>query len=123
MTKKLFLILPVLVLILGMFTACGMGGDNNANGVTDTTGNAQQRDMLGEPMNTAATDRITAEQAQQIALDYVNLKADQVSGMRVHYDVDDGIQEYDVDFFYNGLEYEFEIHAKTGKVISFETDD
>lgn len=123
MKNRIFLVLTLSVLLLGLLSACNMSGAMDDTGTVATTGTAEQRNVVGDPMNMASKDRITPEQAQKIALDYVNLKADQVSGMRVRYDVDDLVPEYDVEFYYNGLEYEFEINAKTGKVISFETDD
>lgn len=65
---------------------------------------------------------LTKEQAQQIALDYLGFTADQVTRMHTEYEIDDGIPEYDVQFFRGDWEYEFEIHAETGKILSFDKD-
>lgn len=39
--------------------------------------------------------------------------------IRIELEYDDGIQKYEGDIIYNGMEYEFEIDANTGKVISW----
>lgn len=70
----------------------------------------------------AQKSTITGEDAQQIALDYVGLKADQVQRLRTGFEVDDGIPQYDVEFLEGDWEYEFEIDANTGKILSFDKD-
>ena len=37
-------------------------------------------------------------------------------------DYDDGVKVYDIEFTHKGMEYEYEISAKTGKILSFEKD-
>ena len=34
----------------------------------------------------------------------------------------DGVKVYDIEFTHKGMEYEYEISAKTGKILSFEKD-
>lgn len=70
-----------------------------------------------------AENRITVEQAQQIALDYVGLTADQVQRLHTQFEIDDGIPQYDVEFHEGNWEYEFEIHAETGNILSYDRDD
>lgn len=71
----------------------------------------------------AATTLLTKEEAEAIALAYLNLTADQVSYLWTEYEIDDGIAQYDVQFHEGYWEYEFEIHAETGKILSFDKDD
>ncbi len=66
---------------------------------------------------------IGKEAAEEKALAHVGLTREQVSNIRVKLDSDDGKAEYDVEFFVDGVEYEFEIDALDGTVISFEKDD
>lgn len=70
----------------------------------------------------SAVQAITKEDAQKIALDYLGLTADQVQRLRTGYEIDDGIPQYDVEFLEGDWEYEFEIHAETGKILSFDKD-
>ena len=66
---------------------------------------------------------ITKEEAQRIALEHLGLTADQVKHLRTDYEIDDGVSQYDVEFHYGKWEYEFEIHAATGKILAFDKDD
>ncbi len=70
-----------------------------------------------------AAGEITAEKAKSIALAHAGLKADQVTRLRAEKDRDDGLWVFEVEFRHGGFEYEYEIHAQTGKILSFEKDD
>ena len=68
-------------------------------------------------------DTITPEEAQTIALEHAGFVADQVSGLRAEFEIDDRIPHYDVRFRQGRWEYDYEIHGETGEVLSFEKDD
>lgn len=70
----------------------------------------------------SAAEQITREEAQQIALDHVGLTADQVERLRTGFQMDDGIAQYDVEFLAGDWEYEFEIGAGDGKLLSYDKD-
>lgn len=70
----------------------------------------------------ASSEPITKEGAEQIALDYLGLTKDQVTRLHTEYEIDDGICQYDVQFISGDWEYEFEIHAETGKILSYDKD-
>ena len=70
----------------------------------------------------AAGNPMTKEEAMQVALDYAGLKAEQVTFSTIHQDYDDGRQEWDVTIVADGIEYEFEIDALTGRVTGFDRD-
>ena len=63
---------------------------------------------------------LTQTEAEEIALLQAGFKADQVTGLHTEYDVDDGIPEYEVEFFQDGWEYDYTIHADTGEVLSYD---
>ena len=65
---------------------------------------------------------ITREEAEKIALDYVGLTLEQVRNLRSGFEVDDGVAQYDVEFLADDWEYEFEIGAKDGTILSFDKD-
>lgn len=71
----------------------------------------------------AAPAQLTREEAQAIALENAGFTADQVTYLRADYEIDDGVPQYDVEFHQGRWEYEYEIHAETGKILSFEKDD
>ncbi len=66
---------------------------------------------------------ITREQAQNIALENAGFTADQVSRLRAEYEIEDGVPIYEVKFRQGRWEYDYEINARTGAIISSDRDD
>ncbi len=69
---------------------------------------------------------VTLEQAKQIALNHAGKTASEVTFVKAKKDFDDGRWEYEIEFIAssaNGyLEYDYEIDASTGKIISYDHD-
>ncbi len=65
---------------------------------------------------------ITDEQAKAAALSHAGLDADAVTQLRVEYDGDERTPHYDVSFRNGNYEYDYEIDAQTGDVISYDKD-
>jgi uncharacterized membrane protein YkoI len=65
---------------------------------------------------------VTQAQAENIALKYAGFTADQVTRLQTEYEIDDGIPQYHVEFHEGDWEYEFEISAKDGKILSYDKD-
>ena len=81
--------------------------DSFSDGTTSSTGSG----YIGE------------DRAQQIALNHAGLTANQVTFARTHLERDDGRMVYDVEFYSNTYqEYDYEIDATTGAIISFDYD-
>ena len=74
------------------------------------------------PAASEPSGKLTREQAEKIALDYLGLTADQVTRMHSEYEIDDGIPRFDVAFCQGDWEYEFEIHAENGRILSYDKD-
>ena len=70
----------------------------------------------------AASPRLSKEEAIAIALKDAGLEESQVSRLRAEFDIDDGVPEYDVEFTHDGWEYEYEIHAESGKILKWDKD-
>ncbi len=66
--------------------------------------------------------RLTAEEVRAIALQHAGIAEDQIRFLRVEFDFDDGVPRYEVEFVSNGREYEYDIHAETGAILSFDKD-
>ena len=75
------------------------------------------------PAVTEAAKQLTGEEAEAIALQHAGFTAGQVNYLRSQYEIDDRIPQYDVEFHEGRWEYEYEIHAETGAVLSFDKDD
>lgn len=68
-------------------------------------------------------DTLTRDEAMAIALNHAGLTAGQVTGLRAGRDYDDGVPVYEVEFREGRWEYDYEIHAQTGRILSFDKDD
>ena len=65
---------------------------------------------------------ISKEDAIAIALKDAGFTADQVNQQRTGFDRDGRNTEYEVDFRQGGYEYDYEIHAETGEILSKDID-
>lgn len=71
------------------------------------------------PSATAAVDNITAEEAKTAALNHAGLNASEVTFTKAELDYDDGRAEYEIEFYSESDEYEYDINAVTGSVIKY----
>ena len=60
--------------------------------------------------------------AQQAALAHAGLDEASVSFVRTHLDWDDGRWKYEVEFYKDSTEYDYDIDAVTGDVLSYDYD-
>ena len=74
------------------------------------------------PVPAERADKLTEAQAQQIALDHLGFTVDQVTRLHAKYEIDDRIPQFDVEFLQGDWEYEFEIHAENGQILSYDKD-
>ena len=65
---------------------------------------------------------ISIDEAKAIALKKVSLDASKVTFKKAELDADDRTPHYDIEFVSGGYEYEFEIDAKSGKIIEFDRE-
>lgn len=65
---------------------------------------------------------IGVEAAKKAAFDHAGVSESDVTKLEVEYDNDDGVMVYEVDFHVGTTEYDYEIDAKTGKVLKAEKE-
>lgn len=65
---------------------------------------------------------VTADDALQRALADAGLQKSQISRYKSERDFDDGRELYEIEFYYNGMEYSYEISASDGRILSKEID-
>lgn len=135
MKKRLFILLFVI-----MLAAAALPGCQSAQRGLDAAGNALERqvDSAGNAISQAAENSttfstthasslpkpaLTLEEAQKIALEHAGLTADQVTQLHTEYEIEHGIPQYDVEFHQSNWEYDYEIQADTGEILSFSKDD
>lgn len=112
------------------FTANGIEYDYliNASDGTVITRNTEGNTVDTIHQNTPETTptetetAITAERAKEIALQHASLTSADVTFIHTKLDVDDGVQVYDVEFYQGNTEYDYEINAATGSIISYDHD-
>ncbi|MBQ7011423.1 MAG: PepSY domain-containing protein [Clostridia bacterium] len=68
------------------------------------------------------TAKLTAEEAKAKAIAHAGVNAADARIIHAELDNDDGIPVYEVEFIVGNTEYDYEIHAVTGEVLSFETE-
>lgn len=65
---------------------------------------------------------ISVDQAKKIALDHAGLTENEVRFSGAKLENDEGIVEYEIEFYKAGTEYEYDIDAVTGVIIDYELD-
>ena len=65
---------------------------------------------------------ITEAEAKQIALDHAGVSESETERMRVKLGRDDGVQEYEVNFYVGNREYDYDINAATGAIRSYDSE-
>ena len=75
-----------------------------------------------QPTSVESRPMLTEAEARDIALEYLGLTADQVTRLWVEFEIDDGVPQFDVSFYQGDWEYEFEIHAENGQILSYDKD-
>jgi uncharacterized membrane protein YkoI len=68
------------------------------------------------------TALITQEQAVNIAYKDANVTAENAKKLRVELDRYDTVPHYEIEFDADGMEYDYDIHAKTGEILSKEKE-
>ncbi len=132
MKKRMICVISIAALIFSL-TGCGAEEKSPAaenKEVTEqpkTEENATQ-EPVSEKNNEGDTDsqeksaQISKNEAKKIALKDAGLSESELSAIRVKLDTDDGVQQYEVEFYADGKEYDYDIDAKTGKIRSKDTD-
>ena len=95
---------------------------NSNKSNTNTTNNKANNNQNTNTNSNTSSNKISADKAKKIALNHANLTSNQVSYIQVEADFDDYTPSYDVEFYYNNVEYSYEINANDGNIISFEKD-
>ena len=125
--KKIIAFMLCLVFALS-FTACGSTmegakddaesmGESIVSGTESIVSDASSA-MKDNDKKTNLMAGITASDATDAALKHAGLQKSQVSDIDVDLDRDGGKLIYEVDFNYGNTEYDYDIDADTGAVIS-----
>lgn len=118
MKKKLWITLHAAVFSLLVLAGCSGAANTDNNTVVPQTGSAavaaNTENYIGE------------DEAKKIALEDAKQKESDTTALQVYLDEDadgDDPAAYDVEFFVGNTEYDYEIDASSGEIISRDIDD
>lgn len=129
--KKLFLIALCVALVLSL-TACSSAkkvvddaesmGSSIVSDTESAVDDAKDK-MTDDKDSTNFMAGITADQALESALKHAGLTKSQVSDVDIDLDRDGDSLIYEIDFNSGNIEYDYDVNAETGEVISHNKSD
>ena len=69
-----------------------------------------------------AVSEISVDQAKYIAASHTGFPVSDVDFSKVKLEKDDGMVIYEIEFYRNGIEYEYEINAITGEILKYDSE-
>ena len=75
---------------------------------------------IGGNNSTTSDQYIGADRAREIVLDHAGLSSSDVRFSKVELDVDYHMATYEIEFYYNYYEYDYEIDAVSGEILKYE---
>jgi uncharacterized membrane protein YkoI len=123
--KKLYALLAVLALLLPVLAGCQNAEDALApkNKRITATETSPAEILPPEtipavtPPEATPAPQISHEEALNIALKDAGLEKTQITDLDIELDWNNGTLHYDVDFEAAGYDYDYDIHAETGKIL------
>lgn len=112
--RKYGLIMALLLTTTIMLDGCG---NNSTNAGKNETGTVTQNGQ-----STQTGDVISEEDAKAIALEHAGLSEDETTFLKAKLEMDDGVQEYEIEFYTVDKEYDYNIDAASGEIRSFDNE-
>lgn len=101
------------------------GAAAQTSGAQESSASAAQTDdasAADAQQSTASSGAIDEAQARSIALEHAGVAESDAKFYRVERDNDDGRAVYEVEFYSGNTEYDYEISAETGEILSYDSD-
>ena len=92
--------------------------NNTAQGSTDNTAQAGVSQHATAGSATMVNGGITEQEAKSIATGNAGVTEDEIQYIKVKQDWDDGKARYEVEFTATGVEYDYELDASDGRILS-----
>ena len=106
---------------IGKALGLNVSWDNSTKTVILTTSSeSQSTGTSGGAAN--AGSYLGEAKAREIALNHAGISAAQATFVRSQFEYDDGRAVYDVDFWSGNKEYDYEIDARSGAIVSYDFD-
>lgn len=134
--KRLTVAAIIAVMAVGVFTGCGNRGTAQMNSATANTAESQNSGTANSAQSDDQSTVGTADQsgthsgaqdigedaALQAALEAAGIREAEASRVRVSMDRDDGRVVYDVRFDVDQTEYDYEVLASDGQIVSSDVE-
>ena len=78
--------------------------------------------VASAPAAPASSGSVSEDEAKQIALTHAGVSESETERLRVKFERDDGVDQYEVTFHVGAMEYDYEINANTGKILKSESE-
>lgn len=101
------------------------GAAAQTSGAQESSASAAQTDdasAADAQQSTASSGAIDEAQARSIALEHAGVAESDAKFYRVERDSDDGRVVYEIEFYSGNTEYDYEISAETGEILSYDSD-
>lgn len=123
--KKIIALAFSLILSVSL-AACG----NNSNMGNDISGGMSSigstiesaTDSMTDNNNRSSNAKITRDEAKSIAIKHAGIDEANIIGLNIELDRDNGVLKYEVNFHSGNFEYDYDINAETGEIISSQKD-
>lgn len=79
-----------------------------------------REDYLNTNQSPTNQDYIGVEKAKEIVLNHAGLSSSEVRFSKVELDVDYGFATYEIEFYHQYYEYDYEVNAVTGEILKYE---
>ena len=127
--KKILLTTIIMGMGAGLI-GCTQASQNSSQTAQNNTQTVQSNESVNtQTDNTVAnqnvdskSNKITVDEAKKIALNHANLTSKEVSFINAEVDMDNGVEFYDIEFYSNNKEYDYEISVADGKIIEYDYD-
>lgn len=112
--KRIILTATIMIISMSLIGCNKSSVSSDENQTTNESTNNNQ--------NSNGTTKISIEEAKDIALKHANLASDKVTFIKTESNSDNGVEEYDIEFYHENTEYDYEINATTGEIIEYDND-
>lgn len=121
--KKAMLTIIAILAVTGGAAGCSTPDTGREAKAPESTA-ASEQNVEAETKSNAKeqSGRITEEEAKKIALDHAGIKAEDATFLKAALDIDDGKEIYEVEFYSGSSQYDYDIDAASGEVLSYDYD-
>jgi len=122
--KKIILFI-LAVSCFTVMSGCAASGTESNDATTlpqtDTTQTTESPVASSDPTSSTST-YIEESEAKAAALEHAGVAESEVTYVNVKLDHDDGATVYDIEFYIDNKEYDYEVDAYTGDILSYDYD-